>query len=52
MTDLPPKPQSRTNKVSLLHYMRLFRQDILSAQPARFTAHGWLNFARRFFAVT
>jgi cytochrome P450 len=35
MTDLPPKSQSRPNKVSFLHYMRLFRQDILSAQPAR-----------------
>ena len=32
---LPPKPPSRPGKVSLLGYMRLFRQDILSAQPAR-----------------
>ena len=33
--DLPPKPQARADRVSLWRYMRLFRQDILSAQPAR-----------------
>ena len=32
--DLPPKPQSRKGKVSLLGYFRLFKKDILSAQPA------------------
>ncbi len=31
----PPKPPSRPDKVSLWRYARLFRQDILSAQPAR-----------------
>gem|GEM_PF-6217917 len=34
MTDLPPKLKNCSNKVSLLHYMRLFRQDIILAQPA------------------
>ncbi|MGH1369039.1 MAG: cytochrome P450 [Maritimibacter sp.] len=32
---LPPKPPSRQGRVSLWRYMKLFRQDILSAQPAR-----------------
>jgi cytochrome P450 len=32
---LPPKPASRPDKVSLWRYARLFRADILSAQPAR-----------------
>lgn len=31
---LPPKPASRRGKVSLWAYFRLFRKDILSAQPA------------------
>ncbi|MCB2137510.1 MAG: cytochrome P450 [Rhodobacteraceae bacterium] len=31
----PPKPTPRPDKVSLLGYLRLFRRDILSAQPAR-----------------
>ncbi len=31
----PPKPTPRPDKVSLWTYLRLFRQDILSAQPAR-----------------
>ncbi|TQD35729.1 cytochrome P450 [Rhodobacter capsulatus] len=31
---LPPKPQARAGKVSLLEYLRLFQRDILSAQPA------------------
>ena len=29
----PPKPVSRPDKVSLWRYLKLFRQDILSAQP-------------------
>ena len=49
MTDLPPKPQSRPNKVSLLHYMRLFRQDILSAQPARLYRAWMAEFRTPFF---
>lgn len=32
---IPPKPAARAEKVSLFRYLRLFRQDILSAQPAR-----------------
>ncbi len=32
---LPPKPQPRPDHVSLWRYLRLFQQDILSAQPAR-----------------
>ncbi len=31
----PPKPDARKGNVSILKYFRLFRQDILSAQPAR-----------------
>jgi len=31
---LPPKPPARLGKVSLWAYFRLFKQDILSAQPA------------------
>ena len=31
----PPKPTPRPDKVSLWRYLKLFRQDILSAQPAR-----------------
>ena len=30
----PPKPDARNRRVSLLTYFRLFRRDILSAQPA------------------
>ncbi len=32
---LPPKPVARPDRVSFWRYLRLFRQDILSAQPAR-----------------
>jgi len=35
MSVLPPKPPARPDRVSLWRYLRLFRQDILSAQPAR-----------------
>ena len=35
MTGLPPKPAARPDRVSPWRYIRLFRQDILSAQPAR-----------------
>ncbi|GGH18839.1 Cytochrome P450 [Cribrihabitans marinus] len=31
----PPKPDPRPDRVSLWRYLRLFRRDILSAQPAR-----------------
>ena len=46
---LPPKPPARAPKVSLLRYFRLFRQDILSAQPARLY-HAWMaEFRTPFF---
>ncbi|EBA03355.1 cytochrome P450 family protein [Rhodobacteraceae bacterium HTCC2150] len=32
---IAPKPRPRADKVSLFKYLRLFRADILSAQPAR-----------------
>jgi cytochrome P450 len=32
---IPPKPPAREGRVSLWQYLRLFRRDILSAQPAR-----------------
>ncbi|GAB5445943.1 cytochrome P450 [Gymnodinialimonas sp.] len=49
MSDLPPKPPARGERVSLWRYMRLFRQDILSAQPARLY-HAWMaEFRTPFF---
>ncbi len=33
--DLPPKPASRHGKVGIWTYFKLFKKDILSAQPAR-----------------
>ncbi len=46
---LPPKPASRPDKVSLWRYMRLFRKDILSAQPAKLY-HAWMaEFKTPFF---
>ncbi|MEP1518988.1 cytochrome P450 [Ascidiaceihabitans sp.] len=45
----PPKPPSRPNKVSLWQYMKLFRQDILSAQPARLYRAWMAEFRTPFF---
>ena len=45
----PPKPDSRPDKVSLWHYARLFRQDILSAQPARLYRAWMAEFKTPFF---
>ena len=46
---IPPKPTPRPDKVSLWRYLRLFRQDILSAQPARLY-HAWMaEFRTPFF---
>jgi len=46
---IPPKPAARPGKVSLWRYLRLFRQDILSAQPARLY-HAWMaEFRTPFF---
>ncbi len=46
---IPPKPTARPDKVSLWRYLRLFRADILSAQPARLY-HAWMaEFRTPFF---
>lgn len=46
---LPPKPVARPDKVSLWRYFRLFRQDILSAQPARLYRAWMAEFKTPFF---
>jgi cytochrome P450 len=46
---LPPKPLSRPEKVSLWRYARLFREDILSAQPARLYRAWMAEFRTPFF---
>lgn len=47
---IPPKPPARAARVSLWRYLRLFRADILSAQPARLY-HAWMaEFRTPFFA--
>jgi len=46
---LPPKPPSRPNKVSFFQYIKLFRQDILSAQPARLYRAWMAEFRTPFF---
>lgn len=46
---IPPKPRSRPDRVSLWRYMRLFRQDILSAQPARLYRAWMAEFKTPFF---
>ena len=46
---IPPKPTPRADRVSLFTYLRLFRRDILSAQPARLY-HAWMaEFRTPFF---
>ena len=45
----PPKPPARSGKVSLWRYARLFRQDILSAQPARLYRAWMAEFRTPFF---
>lgn len=49
MSDLPPKPPARADRVSLWRYMRLFREDILSAQPARLYRAWMAEFRTPFF---
>jgi cytochrome P450 len=49
MTPLPPKPASRPDKVSLWRYVKLFRKDILSAQPARLYRAWMAEFRTPFF---
>jgi len=46
---LPPKPPSRPEKVSLWRYMKLFRADILSAQPAKLYRAWMADFKTPFF---
>ncbi|MDN5787894.1 cytochrome P450 [Pseudorhodobacter sp.] len=46
---IPPKPPARPDKVSLWHYAKLFRQDILSAQPARLYRAWMAEFRTPFF---
>ena len=46
---IPPKPASRPDKVSLWRYLRLFRQDILSAQPAKLYRAWMAEFKTPFF---
>lgn len=45
----PPKPTPRPDKVSLMGYLRLFRRDILSAQPARLYRAWMAAFRTPFF---
>ncbi len=46
---LPPKPPARAARVSLWRYLRLFRADILSAQPARLYRAWMAEFRTPFF---
>ena len=46
---IPPKPKSRADKVSLWQYLRLFRKDILSAQPERLYRAKMAAFRTPFF---
>lgn len=46
---IPPKPVPRPDKVSLWRYLKLFRQDILSAQPARLYRAWMAEFRTPFF---
>ena len=46
---IPPKPPSRPDRVSLWRYMKLFRRDILSAQPGRLYRAWMAEFRTPFF---
>ncbi len=46
---IPPKPKSRADDVSLFQYLRLFRRDILSAQPERLYRAKMAEFRTAFF---
>lgn len=45
----PPKPEPRADQVSLWGYLRLFRRDILSAQPQRLYRAWMAEFRTPFF---
>lgn len=47
--NLPPKPPARPDRVSLWRYAKLFRADILSAQPARLYRAWMAEFRTPFF---
>lgn len=46
---IPPKPASRADRVSLFRHLRLFRRDILSAQPERLFRAKMAEFRTPFF---
>ncbi len=46
---IPPKPPARADRVTLWRYLRLFRADILSAQPARLYRAWMAEFRTPFF---
>lgn len=46
---MPPKPTPRPEKVSLWRYLKLFRADILSAQPAKLYRAWMAEFRTPFF---
>ena len=46
---IPPKPVARAGRVSLWRYWRLFREDILSAQPAHLYQAKMAEFRTPFF---
>ena len=45
----PPKPTPRPDKVSLWRYLKLFRKDLLSAQPQRLYRAWMAEFRTPFF---
>ncbi|MCH2163070.1 MAG: cytochrome P450 [Marinovum sp.] len=49
MRPMPPKPPSRPDRVSLWQYVKLFRRDLLSAQPARLYRAWMAEFRTPFF---
>lgn len=49
MTATPPKPDPRADRVSLWQYGKLFRKDILSAQPERLYRAWMAEFKTPFF---
>jgi len=46
---IPPKPTARPDKTSLRNYVKLFRKDILSAQPAKLYRAWMAEFRTPFF---
>ena len=46
---LPPKPPARPGRVSLWRYVKLFRRDLLSAQPAKLYRAWMAEFKTPFF---